>query len=439
METENHSETGARLRDRRISAGLSLETATQGICTPGYLSLIENGKRKATKHVLEKLEIRYSENAGSENTEFESDPHFAKAEFALRLRDFESFEIHLARLSANITRDYLLGKRKELDGSTEQLAILFIEVSRKALSRELKLKATLSAVKNLRDIGETNSAIELGLACVSDFEGVRNSHSLALNEVRFTLANALSEVGRFVEAQVLLDQATPDNVHSTREIVLNHWAQADIDLLKGDLVSSEGHMRDALNHLSLLEAPGTWSALKRNQIWVQVQLGVGDSRLQCDELSAITSFQLDNRDLEGALHSIGTKSLIHAKNGQKNLVQNALEHQEKLSEEFGLIFSPSILIERAQSLMTVGDSKAAHSNLSSAMQSLGSSKVSRSNAQVWRNMAAMFERLDDLPLAYACMKASTECAGIASPFDSFENSFSLSNSTQTTSNVPGNG
>jgi tetratricopeptide (TPR) repeat protein len=260
-------EVGRRLREARLSAGLSQRDLSFPGCSPAYISRIEAGDRIPSLQLLramgERLGVSEDYLATGAPTPLVSDrnPVLVDAEVALRLDDFELahvlYEQALAQARDNFTRaDALegLGNVAFRRGEPKEAIRLLERSLTLARSEPADRPSTTEIIaRSHAALGDADTAIELLHLCL---ERYRNEND-PVNQVRFAvlLGYALTDAGRFDEAEAILGEGLEagrgikDPITRARLL----WSQARLRGEQGQTEQATQYARKALEVLRTTE------------------------------------------------------------------------------------------------------------------------------------------------------------------------------------------
>jgi transcriptional regulator with XRE-family HTH domain len=404
----------SEIGERRKALGLSLQEASEGICSASYLSLIESGKRSPSFKTLRAL---------------------ARKLGLLEIADSEGFSISPALLvaeaawKAGADRNYLEAKKSVTNpNESEYLRLLELERSgtlataleqvgqllkSSEIEKSLKSRLLLFQTRLFRDSGNLLSAARSGeLALIETSSAIENGARLA--ETQAMLSGIYCETGDLGRAKELVDSIEINETSQLWTSIVALWSKSLVYLNLGQLSVAQELANAAAQLVDQMNMPLIKARLIQNKIWIGL---MHDSSVAPDAVDEIHWSQDKFREAQSELdliYSLSTESLMMAKLGNfeeaRNLSARSLNEAKKLD---GADLS-RLYAEAANVALLIGDSEDLQAKLLLARRALEDAGANRSAAVTWRNLAELFEQIGDQVSAIQCLKASADLLGIGS-------------------------
>jgi len=440
---------GTRLRQARISAGLSQTELAQGIMSASHISLIESGKRSPSPDLLEQLAERLGTSpdyllSGANVKELESRrKDLLFAEIALRNGDLEFAEKALKTLLAELNAGgshefaartrYMHARVLEGLGRLEEAAVELRKGISLAKASGLPLEAvemTIALSNCAKESGDFLQALELVSGALDEFpRELRNSATYAQ-----LLSSAIGihyVRGDYIRAQELSDQALSifdDRTDPAAQAAVlwnaSLTADANQDVTKALMLAqraaglysradderSEGVLRIAISWLFTRQTPPDAKAAKQQLLLAENLLKNYGTTL--DRAALETEFsrvEWLNGNFEEALNRANLAlSKLSTSNDR---LQSAEAH---------------LLVARAQ--ISLGNEVESAMNLVAARNILAEMEPSRVNAFAWREMGDIYAIQGFTSEALTAYREALHDAGVpASPLAFSESSAAEAN------------
>ena len=431
------STIGKRLRELRQASGLSqLALSGDGI-SPGYVSLIESGKRNPSAAVLQRLAERLgvpverlldTEERGSRPVTPEAqharlEVNFARLALAngnptdavrcLAAIDLDEIDSQTACDAALVLAESLQ-QTGQLDRAVGVLESLIERARAERAWVVLATASTVTAVMYIEagDIARSTEVAQRALGEVVSAGLVGTDEHIRLASV---LVSALVERGDFLFAsrhmEDLLEVA--DRVGSSRARGSVYWNA-------GALAHERGRLSDALRltdrAVALIgeeELSRDLPRLRMHYAWLLLN---GSTPLPVEALAQLDKAESDP-SLAGSRLDLGTAATFRGRAylllGQ---VDDAAEHAARALQLLG----PSEHIERVSALLLLGDVGSVQLNMDLALESyreaeqvLSLIKDSRRGAQLWRQLGDSWRELGELHRAVVAYDRSFSLVGLA--------------------------
>lgn len=282
--TEAHGLTGAELRKRRQTLGLTLEALSSGICSTAYLSLIEQGHRQASPRIAALLLARLEARAG-------------EAGIAIQIAGLRLAEWQLRQtgsLSADVRSGPALRNHQQLLDALESeardefgTALAQVEAWFETIpnSRELKSFGARLRVRLLRELGRDAEALKFASDLVSSAPTTAKVRQDDLLELVFQTAELYSAAGLWRDAIRVID-SHKGLINEPRQQVNAFWARSSAYYAKGDFINALSEVNSAIEAISDLDLPVARASLMTNAVWYELHAGIVDAPAQLAQLDA---------------------------------------------------------------------------------------------------------------------------------------------------------
>jgi tetratricopeptide (TPR) repeat protein len=410
------SEDFARsVKSARKALGLSLEDASRGICSAGYLSLIERGLRVPSV----KIQALLVDLLGldSDSTRAQELPPLVvnQVELAIRLGNFEEVLGIVEQIADPSIRALSNGLLNYAQGDLVQAIIQFDRsLEENVAPTWLRLKAGLGLTKALRDSGRFSRALTTGEQTL--FLAAHDGRGALLEsevyELRAVLSGACVEIGELERARDLVAIAETSEISDLWEQVTKLWSISIIETTAGNQELAFDAAKKALKLVDSAERPVARARLLNLAAAIELRMLDPDLERVEDlihEAVRVFSFLDLKVDLAASLSTQG--DLYSFRN-------DAAESTRLYSESISLLNSSDhemigrIHASAATSFYRLGEISSAQHHLLIARNMLESNGASRTAAMVWRQMASIYEGLGDTTSALECFRAATELLGV---------------------------
>jgi tetratricopeptide (TPR) repeat protein len=273
-----------RLREARVSAGISQAALAFHGCSPGYISRIEAGERIPSLQVIRELarrlgvEEEWLAQGETGSPQAEANRLLADADLALRLDDVEVARELYERVAAEAPE---AAQQRRARAGLGQLSFLEGD-ARGAIER---IEAVLAEDMELEDpslfdtLGRAYAHVGEGEAAIAVLRRALERAELAgdpFETLRFgvLLANAYIDDGRFTDASDLLARML-EQAHETDPLALArvYWSQSRLHSLRGEAASAARLARRALELFDATEH--TYHIAKAHHLIAFAELDAG--------------------------------------------------------------------------------------------------------------------------------------------------------------------
>jgi tetratricopeptide (TPR) repeat protein len=305
--------TGAELRKRRQTLGITLETLSIGICSTAYLSLIEQGHRQPSPRIAELLLARLTATAGEAGVAMQI-ASLRVAEWQIRQNTGLEAEL---RKSPGLRKHKLLLDALESEARDEPgtaLAQLDTWQAEHEGSRDLKSFGGRIRVRLLRELGRESEALTFASELLVAAQQQIKSRQDDLLDIAFQTADMYSAAGLWRDALRVIEKHRK-HITDPRQEVNARWAASNAFYIKGDFERALTEVNEALNVIGDLDLPAGEAKLITNAVWCELHAGIVDRHSQqarLDEAAAVLRTQGQSMPL--ALVS-ASFALLHAKLG----------------------------------------------------------------------------------------------------------------------------
>ena len=402
---------GAKVRNARKALGLTQAEVASGICSASHLSLVESGKREPSlaiaAQLCEKLEITdpVVDAWRVVNADFEA------AEVAIRLGQWAVAEERL------LAHSELAEAQVKLARIDEERGLLSPAVER-LLSLEVSDLPTPNAIvrahilcRCYRDLGSLHKCIEVGEAAIRDFTALGASSSPEFLELLGTLSGTYCEIGDLERAKLLAAEVLEKAQATPRAQATSLWTKAMVHYSAGEFEIAAMLTRDALAHLKTLDLPAAEGDLLHTSVWLEMQFTSELQRLLPAMQRAESLLRLAGSDIQLAM-CLSTRASLESRLGLDDSAESSLMESLELVGDQAPGVRARLLVDKGETLRRLGKLDQASESLREARELLERYGAHRSAAVTWRQLAAIYEDLGQLDLAYACMKAATDLLGL---------------------------
>lgn len=406
------SNIGPKLREMRLRAGLGLQDASAGICSPSYLSLVETGKRPATERLVSALSSKYDVNLQDALT-FDEMSTLLVVRSAIASGD-QSLAAELVRSLPSkalleLGEALLLEGRGFLSESIERLEKLIESQNLDALSA---LVAADSIVRQLRAIGHQDRALNFGerfldtnplpVAAAADLD----------SSIRGNLATCALELGRYVRT---VDSGNTIDAPPTSKARLNLlWKEATAAHSSAQPAKALELFREATNLACLLGQETTAAKLKLMRIWILFDGDFDQQQSARDELASFEPALGESSNTELSATYAALKIRAQNLGGAFGSHIPALETFEMLKPMLPFTLAMKLESHVAESLALGGLVKMAGDLLKACKSQMLIETRVTGLTEVWRRVASGFEVLGDKDEALFALKMAVGSSQISS-------------------------
>jgi len=422
---------GERLRAIRQAKGLSQQALSGDGISPGYVSLIESGRRTpsdaVTAMLADRLGVAVSELAGevrpTHSDSAKLDVNFARlalangnpSEAVHSLSKVDMRELDGATAAeASLTLAESLQQIGQLDPAMTVLDNLVQRCRRDESWLSLAAAATALAVMCIES-GDVSRSVEIAERSLHDIEdaGLRGTDEhLRLGSL---LVSALLERGDLLVAthhvEALIDAA--DRMSSPRGRGAVYWTAASV-AAERDRVADAIRLTDrAVALFADQDQSRDLPRLRLNYAYLLLKL---DSPRPTE---ALLQLDIAERDpaLAGATLDLGTAATFR---GRAHLLLGELLDAAEAAANALQILGPSVHVERASALLLLGDVGTAQLEMDLAQESyreaervLAQMAASRTVARLWRELGDSWRALGERDRAMNAFDHSLRTLGLA--------------------------
>lgn len=305
--------SGADIRKRRQTLGLTLEGLSNGICSTAYLSLIEQGHRQASPRIAELLVARLRAKAGESGIAIQI--------AALRLAEWQ------VRQSSGIEPDVrtspaLKNHQKFLDALESEarsetgtaLAQLDNWLANQQNSRDLISFGGRVRVRLLRELGLDGEALRYASELLTAAQQQIKTRQDDLLEIAFQTAEMYSAAGAWRDALRVIESHR-SLISEPRQQGNAHWAASNAYYAKGDFENALLEVRSALEAISTLDLPIGQAKLENNIVWHELHLGIVDEARQTEALDKAEAVLREHSDASTLAWLYCSRALLRAELG----------------------------------------------------------------------------------------------------------------------------
>lgn len=409
------SEVGQRLRAARLTKGLSLEQAAQGICSVSYLSLTETGQRLPNPRILRSLATRLDLAIDEVEIAPALDPRFRQALVALKVGDVQRC-LELVKNMQEVPEKWLMQGLVELEAGDPVKAYRLLRAAKenRVTDPEIRLRATIGVLYALRYLGDLKQAIEIGEQAIEeDLIRTKPVDSDLTFELRAVVASIYNSLGSFAEALSVIERSESDESATVWQQVMSHWVKSTTFESAGDLESAEAEAKMALTLIEQLDRPRAKASLLNISSRLQLRLDKFDPEEVRRNLKAAEQIV---REIGGDVHlaqSLDAQALAEAKFGNKTKAAELIEQMRGVIRDEKEAARAEFLISAAHTLVMIGDLTAARERLMEAQELLSEKPARREQAIIWRQISKIHETMGDSSSALDCLKKATDLMGLS--------------------------
>lgn len=408
-----NSETSENaLRGARLRLGLSLQDVAEGICSPSYLSLVETSKRQPSLRISKKLEEKLGISTSRATQKLRFSTEYDLVATAIRLGDFVSAEQRLNLVADDHERRFLSGSLKSARGDLPEAIATLLHLREATDENSLMgFQVGMSLTKNFRDSGNMLRAVQIGESVLRVNVGNPNISSLLKTELLAVLAGAYLETGELDRARELTNQGL-NIANGTWEQAMALWALSNLEEVAGHNDEALIAAEQAGKLIETLDNPANVARLLNTSAYIELQSPTPDFfrvASKIDEAEMILRASPFTSDLAACLSTkADLMSFENDEASTKRFYQEALALLSGYQHEL----TGRIHASAANSYLRLGLTDEARNALLLAREHLESNGASRSAAVVWRQMAELYEALEEPKLALACLKATADLLGV---------------------------
>lgn len=407
----------SKFRAARLSSGLSLAEAAQGVCSVSYLSLIERGLRTPTSEIAAALSTKYG--LTSAELGVLTDEVSAKMGLlAIKMGDLEQAEEVLAALpetDALVLKGLVLEARGEFSLAVEHLKVA---LENNELGQVLKVSGWLGYIRSLRDEGDLFASAIAGERLIDFLASASNHNGSALVEATATLSSVFIDLGDLKSAQRVLD-SLPSRPHSLKDEGMALWSKGMLAYSKGNLLRADEFLTSASSIMGHLGQAATQARLAQTAAWIKLEAG---QALDSSDLSSVETAAELFRE-QGLLYDLALTSNTLALAKIRSLdLEEALDFiraSAEIGEGLGGFSGARVLELNGRLALLANEPKLGDVYLRNALHFLSTCEPTRLHSKVWAQLAIAFDLLGDAQTSIRCYRSSLETSGLLNAADSF--------------------
>ena len=428
------STIGKRIRDLRVSKGMTQTALCGDGISSGYVSLIESGKRTPSEKMVREIARRLGVSADELLQADETPPE------DLRFSDHARLDVNFAKMAlanANPAEAARIVSRLELDRldnttandaasvlaqSLEQTGDMAgaARVLRSLVDRNRHDQAWLAlarAATNLTTMllesGDFNAAVDFGRSCMVEVEKAGLAGSDEHLRLGAIYMFALFSRGDTLSATEVVESLikVADRVGTARARGSVYWNAGIVAHRRGAVDEALRLTDRAVALLGEEEESRDLPRLRVNYAWLLLHQDSPDA------IRAMVELDRAEKAMRGSKLELG---VIHTLRGRAYLClgqhDDAAEHAASALQMLG----PSEHIDRTEALILLGDVGAArfeedlaHESYREAHKVLSGMDPSREVARLWRHLGDSLRRYGDQPGALTAYDAALAMTGLA--------------------------
>lgn len=425
---------GRRIRNARLAAGMTQSQATDGEVSATYLSRIEDGQRRASVGLLERLAERIGVSVESllapaaDDTEAELRLALDHAELKLlagdaaaALADCETIvpQVEEANL-AEVTRScrFLLARAREAVGDYNGAILLFEELAQDPAADPIWLKAAMGLTRCYRQTGDIAMAIQVGERAVQEaarlgLDGVTESVQLTV-----TLAAAYDVAGDSDHAlRLCLKALDAAEKHGSSPVASAsaYWNASMIERTRGDLVSASAYAEKAL---------AVFEAADDNRAIAALRTSAAELHLLADPPNpegALQQLGKAETEMGWADASDASKANLLVIKARAHLLLGNYENARDELDRASLVVPSAAAFVRADAASLAGQVAAAMGQLDEArdrylegIHLLSEVAADRKVSNLWYELAELLEEAGDPVASRDAYRAAAAASGATS-------------------------
>lgn len=402
---------GKTIRNRRRELNMTLEECCDGICSPSYLSMIENGKRALNGELMDKLSERLGLHEVNSHSRFTQEALFTSGVIALRSGRIDEAVALLAEFPESTFQRTLQALVFEYQKHHRRSIQLLRQVMSEDIEPLLFLLAANALVRQLFDEGEMESMLEIGEFALRKVEADKRPVDDAVVELKATLATAYATLGN-TNRGLELSRNTPTPQNTRWSEVVENWSKASVLLHAGQMAPAAASFRAAFEQMIEFDRPVGRARLLRAAVVCELAAGSSNLEVAGSELEHALKVFLDSNLVADVIETRHALAMLEFKRG--NLAKS-LEHALQSAADLADLDSPKAAImhvDLAAAFYDLGEVAHALKELAAATQLLADSKSKRLSAVAWTRLGLLYEKLGDEKSAYHAMKQSVSLSGL---------------------------
>jgi len=406
-------EISAVIREARVASGLTLAECADGICSLSYLSLIETGHRIPSIKIVRKLVARLKIKGYYDEMEDRALINHDRVVLDLRLGKYESAARRLAVADFSPMAECLRGELLERQDNYKEAIIKLSGVFYDETIRpEIRFRAARALVRACRDDGQLNTGVEVGEAALSQLAPKLEKGDESVYELRGSLATVYITLGEFSRAEMLTDQNLTDVNTTPWARAMAFWAKADLYDTQGRVVEAEEAAEKALLIAETLDYPVAVANLRGIHAFMQMKKGSADLAGVISELEQAVDVFRELGKLSTSVAHLFRLAQAYALNGDRQKALDAIAECESVLDNVDVGSTGNFYASAANTMAILGEKDRATAYLLKAREELEKISANRLAADIWSQLAVVYEDLGDASSALVALKAAAELAGL---------------------------
>ena len=403
--------TGAELRKRRQTLGLTLDALAAGICSTAYLSLIEQGHRQASPRIAGLIMARLEARAGEAGIAIQI-AALRLAEWQLRqngqlaedLRPGPALRNHQLILDALESET-----RLEIGTALAQVDAWFATLPN---SRDLKSFGARIRVRLLRELGRDAEALKFASDLLASAPLTVKARHDDLLELAFQTAELYSMAGLWRDAIRVID-THKQLIAEPRQQINAYWAKSSAYYAKGDFVNALAEVNSAISALSDLDLPMARASLMNNAVWYQLHADIVDAPAQIAQLEEAVELLREHGQANRIAWAHCTYALLYAKLGKQPEFRESAQSALALSVNTRSRDHDELLMALAEIAVGYGEQEFALELLDLLDARDRKILPSRAEAKILYRAGTVAEKLGNFVRAFGYLNESHRMMGFA--------------------------
>jgi tetratricopeptide (TPR) repeat protein len=403
---------------------MSIEEAAAGICSPSYLSLIENGKRPLTSRIWTELSARLGGPVEQEQriTDARIYDELTSSARLLQLPSDKIVQEMQTILPTALMNAIQLEASGDYRGAASAYSrLLAIGITNEQAWHEVCGFSSWSirmlifiAEQQCRLEADANN-LEAAVAAVGPvLDLIRDQKLNHLQESRSLfglVAGIQSEMGNTELSFKLLDELSSTEKSDT-DRALDLWLRGQLLLDQGRLIESAFVLRSATELLRGNAMKATEFRLLNATVWSECLADTQLTNSAFEELASAVHFFRRAGNTGDLASCLNTLAFLGSRLGLTEFARSANTEALSLSEQIEGPRKASLQSGMALVFTQIGEDAIALDLLRKAREMLELHNFGRRAATVWAQMSHIFESLGDTQSSVACLKASLSCLGV---------------------------
>jgi tetratricopeptide (TPR) repeat protein len=406
----------SKFRAARLSSGLSLAEAAQGVCSVSYLSLIERGLRTPTSEIAEALNSKYG-LPSDEFSDLTDEVRTKMGLLAIKMGDLEQAEEVLAALpetDALVLKGLVLEARGGFSLAVEHLKAA---LENNELGHDLKVAGWLGYIRTLREEGDLFASAIAGERLIEFLTSASTNNGSAFVEATATLSSVFIELGDLKSAQRVLE-SLPSHPPSLKDEGMALWSKGMLAYSNGNLVRADEFLTSAASIMGHLGQAATQARLTQTAAWIKLEAG---QSLDSTDLISVESAAKLFRE-QGLLYDLAltsnTLALAKLRFLDSGEALDLIKDSAEIGEGLGGFSGARVLELNGRLALLANETNLGESYLRNALHFLSTCEPTRLHSKVWAQLAIAFDLLGDTQTSIRCYRSSLETSGLLNPTDS---------------------